>query len=647
MTPASLRRWLVVLAGFVASAVLAFALPAAGGVFIGASEWAPDRITHPTGYTGSGGTLTVDVCIDPSSPNASSMVRSVQNAVATFNTREVQLRNLWFSSATNIPMGTVDFESVALHELGHCIGLAHSNLASESGLLLANQDFAKSAKGPDNIFDLNAGPDILLATGDDLRNDDTSFHYFDTSTNDPYRITASVVDSTTYSRDLGSLPGGDTYPAAAERFNGPSFSLFSVEAVMNQGTSSNEEQRLLTADDVSAIRYAMSGLDELEGTSDDYVLQLNYTGLSSSCDVKLDFDNVQTGFAVCSVSSQRIGNPSSNHYRVTSANIYFNTGYSWFFNDETCGNGAFEGAEACDDGNTTAGDGCDPTCRVENGSTCTGFPSVCALIECGNSIIQSSEVCDDGDTNPGDGCDASCQIEGGWTCAGEPSSCSAICGDGLVLGAESCDDSGTIPGDGCDASCALESGWQCMGQPSSCGGICGDGLVLGGETCDDGGTVPGDGCDDLCQVELTWTCMGEPSVCSPPSVPAASVKPTAVWTLTRSPLRAASRAATPRVWKISASSLSCQRRPRPGSARATGSGIKRDSAVRWLVPLASSSSAGASASSATPRPPRPAGESAPHQRAMDSARAATPAIATSAGAVKKRPVRKPPPTRHT
>lgn len=45
--------------------------------------------------------------------------------------------------------------------------------------------------------------------------------------------------------------------------------------------------------------------------------------------------------------------------------------------DKGCGNGTREKSEACDDGNTTAGDGCDATCTVEPGFTCTGEPSVC------------------------------------------------------------------------------------------------------------------------------------------------------------------------------------------------------------------------------------------------------------------------------
>lgn len=43
----------------------------------------------------------------------------------------------------------------------------------------------------------------------------------------------------------------------------------------------------------------------------------------------------------------------------------------------TCGNGAVEGAEECDDGAPKDGDGCDSHCRIESGWECSGSPSVC------------------------------------------------------------------------------------------------------------------------------------------------------------------------------------------------------------------------------------------------------------------------------
>jgi cysteine-rich repeat protein len=86
---------------------------------------------------------------------------------------------------------------------------------------------------------------------------------------------------------------------------------------------------------------------------------------------------------------------------------------------------------------------------------------------CGNGVVAPTEACDDGDTTPGDGCNGSCEIEPGWTCAGAPSSCS-VCGDGGIGGTEECDDGGTAPGDGCDATCRIEKGWGCSHEPSLC-----------------------------------------------------------------------------------------------------------------------------------------------------------------------------------
>ncbi len=87
------------------------------------------------------------------------------------------------------------------------------------------------------------------------------------------------------------------------------------------------------------------------------------------------------------------------------------------------------GIEQCDDGNTTAGDGCDANCQTEF---------------CGDGFVNNNgtEQCDDGNTTAGDGCDAACQAE--------------YCGDGIVNNGEECDDGNQVAGDGCSASCMTE-----------------------------------------------------------------------------------------------------------------------------------------------------------------------------------------------
>ena len=138
--------------------------------------------------------------------------------------------------------------------------------------------------------------------------------------------------------------------------------------------------------------------------------------------------------------------------------------------EAVCGDGIVNGAEACDDGNTAAGDGCSATCTVESGWQCTGTLSTCNAV-CGDGIIVAGqETCDgnsqactaDGGLAGTQTCNAQCN---GWnTCTATP-----ICGDGIVSGAEACDDGNTAAGDGCSATCTVEPGWQCTGTaPSAC-----------------------------------------------------------------------------------------------------------------------------------------------------------------------------------
>lgn len=101
-------------------------------------------------------------------------------------------------------------------------------------------------------------------------------------------------------------------------------------------------------------------------------------------------------------------------------------------------------------------------------SGCTEAITVDLTGRCGDGVIAPAETCDDGNTTAGDGCSATCTIESGYTCAGTPSACSTICGDGLIRGSETCDDGGTGPGDGCSGTCTSEAGWNCGGEPTVC-----------------------------------------------------------------------------------------------------------------------------------------------------------------------------------
>lgn len=96
-----------------------------------------------------------------------------------------------------------------------------------------------------------------------------------------------------------------------------------------------------------------------------------------------------------------------------------------------CGNGDLDPGEECDDGNNTAGDGCDATCHNEP--------------VCGNGTVEFGEACDEG-VNNSDVLPDACRTD-----------CTApACGDGVTDTGEECDDGNLTNGDGCNAFCETE-----------------------------------------------------------------------------------------------------------------------------------------------------------------------------------------------
>ena len=286
----------------------------------------PNLITHPVGYTGTGGVLNITVGIDPTSANAMAMVTSTQNVIASWNNLAPTTGNLDFSGI--VAGGEVDFESVLLHEMGHAMGLAHCNAASESGLGGANENYTRAEEGANTAFDIDPGGDGIIGSADDLRGDDVNFNWFRMSNNNPFTI-PGTVDGTTYSLDLVDLPAGDNFSANADRDVGTALGSANTEAVMQQGSFFGEAQRTLAHDDVAGLRFAMAGVDETAGNADDYTFNLTYAGLTTAADIVIDFDNNQTGFAVASSGGSSI---NATHWRVTGSSIFFNTGYNWLFN---------------------------------------------------------------------------------------------------------------------------------------------------------------------------------------------------------------------------------------------------------------------------------------------------------------------------
>ena len=178
-------------------------------------------------------------------------------------------------------------------------------------------------------------------------------------------------------------------------------------------------------------------------------------------------------------------------------------------NTTVCGDGRISGAEQCDDNNKNSGDGCSDKCQIEDGWTCPLAGVLCQAAACGDGFMVGSEDCDDGNTDNGDGCSDTCQVEPGYFCPTPAAACQkTVCGNGVVEGDEACDDGNNFPWDGCSPTCEREP--TC--KDGECTSVCGDGMILAVdvEECDDGNQRDGDGCSKTCAKEPGWNCVITP-----------------------------------------------------------------------------------------------------------------------------------------
>ena len=183
-----------------------------------------------------------------------------------------------------------------------------------------------------------------------------------------------------------------------------------------------------------------------------------------------------------------------------------------------CGNAILDPGEDCDDGDFESGDGCSKDCQLEPGYDCVRENSICVpfpLPRCGDGIARPDlgEACDDGNTKSGDGCEADCSaVEAGFDCSGRSHECvplEAECGDGFLDWNEACDDGNAKGDDGCGADCMTEPGYDCRFVGMACLPVCGDGIVTPAEYCDDGNTDDEDACNSLCKFTDPSECKRE------------------------------------------------------------------------------------------------------------------------------------------
>lgn len=311
--------------------ILAVVLPTTGnaGTYMFADESRPGVITHPSGYSGTGGVLDVEVCIDASAADAVLMEISVQNIVKQLNNMTASTPNLFLGGNNDIPSSTIDFESLVLHELGHCTGLGHPNLGIKTGVSGVNTDFTQSGDGVNNAYSFGAGGDSVIGSSDDDRDDDQNLHWFEMGVNNPFMdVVSPQVGS--FSRDVADMPVTDDFVANAGRDAGALLGFANTEAVMQQGQYYDEDQRQLQADDVATYRMGMTGVDEIASTGDDYTINMVYGGIkadTSACDIVIE--SQLTGFGVCSISAYIL---SPTHYAISVGTFRYNSEFNWYFN---------------------------------------------------------------------------------------------------------------------------------------------------------------------------------------------------------------------------------------------------------------------------------------------------------------------------
>lgn len=225
-----------------------------------------------------------------------------------------------------------------------------------------------------------------------------------------------------------------------------------------------------------------------------------------------------------------------------------------------CGDGIVEGAEACDDMNATASDGC-TACQIDPGYKCTGAPSTCAPIPlgdaCGNAVAlpgsgmymyDASSSADDytdylgacssiGKTADGADMVFSIELEAGaildvtMTPAGADDAVlllASSCGSPVASCVDYRDDNGsgtaeTLSYTNTTATkqtmfIIADTYYTGDGGPFALSvnvhvPMCGDGVVESNEACDDGNMVASDGCTG-CQIDPGYGCTGAPSTCT-------------------------------------------------------------------------------------------------------------------------------------
>lgn len=190
------------------------ASPAVAGVYTHSRDLgiSPGIVVHPMTYTGTGGNITIGVCLNST---ATDLAEDLAFVIAKLNELRPMTQNC--SGPCPSPQGAsaptpwfVSAFSTLMHELGHCaFGLDH--IGWQNG---ATQTDFTNTRDATNITTNNA-------IKGDFDDDPTPFpgsrviHWFRKVDNDPVVVDSMPIDSSTYTRDFNQLPAGHDWAASA------------------------------------------------------------------------------------------------------------------------------------------------------------------------------------------------------------------------------------------------------------------------------------------------------------------------------------------------------------------------------------------------------------------------------------------------
>lgn len=318
----------------------------------------------------------------------------------------------WGDSNSNAKI--IDIQSVALHELGHTLGLGHSSDPNAVMYAVLPPTGTKRGLNADDIAGIQSlYPTFIARCGDGFADapeqcDDANGTNDDGCSNacTAARCGDGILQAGEQCDDANGTPNDGctnvcTLPRCGDGIVQAGEQCDDANGTPNDGCTN-----------VCTLPRCGDGIVQAGETCDDGN-GVDNDGCRNSCRAAQCGDGVLQAGETCDDGNQNDNDSCSNQCRSAS-----------------CGDGiVLVGIESCDDGNKDDHDSC---------------TTLCTPARCGDGIVFNGvEECDDGNHDNTDGCTNTCVP--------------ARCGDGYRQGVEECDDGNGADGDGCSKACKVEA----------------------------------------------------------------------------------------------------------------------------------------------------------------------------------------------